>query len=198
MINLLPPETKDDIALSRHNFMLFKISIVLLGSILGMLLITQGGVFYMKQSKTAYAAQVQGSKEAIKSQNLESVQTKVEEISGNIKLTTDVLSREILFSKLLKQIGAVMPANTSLSDLKISKTERSVVLTAVASDYNTGTQIQVNLADPANKIFDKADIINITCSDAATDPRYPCTVIIRTQFSDNKSYLFIAPEGPKS
>ena len=198
MINLLPPETKADIALSRRNFKLFEVSGLLLISMIGIMFITLGGVFYMEQSKAAYNAQVAGSQEAIKSQNLESVQSKVEEISGNIKLTNDVLSREILFSKLLKQIGAVMPANTSLSDLKISKTERSVVLTAVASDYNTATQIQVNLADPANKIFDKADIINITCNDAATDVRYPCTVTVRTQFSNNKSYLFVAPEGAKS
>lgn len=197
MINLLPPETKADIALSRRNFKLFEISSLILASIAGVMLITLGGIFYMKQSQTAYETQIKQSQAAIDSQNLASVQSKVEEISSNIKLTNDVLSREILFSSLLRQIGGVMPANTSLSDLKISKTERSIVLTAVATDYNTATQIQVNLSDPANKIFDKADILNITCNDSSTDTKYPCTVTLRTQFSENKSYLFIS-NGAKS
>ena len=89
-------------------------------------------------------------------------------------------------------MGAAIPAKASLTGISISKLSGGIDLTAAASDYNTATQVQVNLQDPANKIFDKADIINIVCSSTSTDPQYPCTITIRAQFSKNNPFLFIA------
>src|SRR3989304_3430954 len=92
-------------------------------------------------------------------QKLEETQKSVQEISDNLKLVVQVLSREILFSKLIKQIGTAIPPSAVLTDLKIAKTSGGIDLTAVAIDYSTATQVQVNLQDPDNKIFDKADLI---------------------------------------
>jgi len=153
------------------------------------------GIWYIRSTQNNFASQVAKSKESIKSRQLESVQKRAEEISGDIKLTTDVLSKEVLFSKLLRQIGSVMPANTSLSDLKINTADSAIALTAVASNYNTASQVQINLSDPKNAIFAKADIVGITCD--KVDGRYPCTVTIRALFGDNKSYLFINPSKAK-
>ncbi len=198
MINLLPAEIKNDIAYARKNAFLLQLCAVLLSIISGIAVITIAGIFYMNQSKSLYNKQIQTAQVEIKNQKLETIQKQAEDISSNLKLTTQVLSREVLFSKLIKQIGAAMPANTALSDLKIGKTEGGIDLTAVASDYNTASQIQVNLSDQRNKIFDKADILNITCTSGNTDPRYPCTVTIRARFGTNNSFLFINPSGAKS
>ena len=200
MINLLPTDVKQDIAYARKNAKLLQFSIATMIVMSGIAVITLAGLFYMQQSKKLYNKQIQTAQEEIKSQKLETVQKQAEDISNNLKLTTQVLSREVLFSKLLKQIGSAMPANTALSDLKISKTEGGIDLTAVASDYNTASQVQVNLSDSANKIFDKADILNITCTAGSSDPRYPCTVSIRARFGKNNSFLFISPTttGAKS
>lgn len=198
MINLLPAEIKTDIAYARKNATLLTFCLLFITIIIGMAMITIAGLFYMNQSKSLYNKQIKTAQEEIKTQKLETVQKQAEDISSNLKLTTQVLSREVLFSKLIKQIGAAMPANTALSDLKIGKTEGGIDLTAVASDYNTGSQIQINLSDPKNKIFDKADILNITCTSGNTDPRYPCTVTIRARFGTNNSFLFISPSGVKS
>lgn len=199
MINLLPPETKQNIALARRNAKLLQLSGLLTLVIIGTALIAVFGIFYMQQSKKAISSQVVKSQETIKSQQLESVQKQVEDISNNLKLTTQVLSREVLFSKLLRQIGAAMPAKTLLSDLTIGKTEGGIDLTAVAADYNSGSQIQVNLSDPNNKIFDQADILSIACNAASPDKQYPCAVTIRARFGKNNSFMFITPStGAKS
>jgi len=125
------------------------------------------------------------------------IQKRVEDISGSLKLVVQVLSREILFSTLIRQIGSAIPAKASLTGLSISKVTGGIDLTAIASDYDTATQVQVNLKDPANKIFDKADIVNVTCTGAAaSDPAYPCTVTIRAQFASNNPFLFIKTTGP--
>ena len=65
-------------------------------------------------------------------------------------------------------------------------------LNAVTKDYQTATQVQLNLQDPKNKIFDKADILNITCSSSnPADPSYPCTISLKALFAKNNPFLFI-------
>lgn len=194
MINLLPPAIKSNLRFSRRNSYLLSYCITLVAVMIGMLCITMAGLFYMDQSRKSLAKQVEITRSSFDNRQLEKAQAQAEEISGNIKLTTSVLSKQILFSKLITQIGSVMPANTSLSDLKIDKGERGISLTAIAANYTAATQVQVNLSDPGNKIFEKADLISATCDQAASDPRYPCTVVIRALFGDNKSYLFINPD----
>ncbi len=196
MINLLPPNVKQNITYARHNTKLLRWSFVLLFGIVGTAVIVLFGLFYINQSTKSYAAQVEKTQDELNAQKLPETQKQVEDISSNLKLVVQVLSREILFSKLIKQIGAAIPANASLTSLSIAKVSGGIDLTAIASDYNTATQVQINLQDPANKIFDKADIVNISCTSSATaDPRYPCNVSIRAQFASNNPFLFINTKG---
>ena len=196
MINLLSPDVKTEIAYARRNNELLNYCLIMIALISGMAIITTIGLFYMRSSKIAYQKQVEQTKQSLQSQQLEAVQKQAEEISGNIKLTTDVLSRQLLYSKLIRQIGAAIPDKTSLSDLKITKGENGISLTAVAADYDSATQVQVNLADQSNKIFKKADIVRINCEKLAQ--KCPCTVEVRALFGDNSSYLFINPKKDKS
>jgi Tfp pilus assembly protein PilN len=197
MINLLPPDVKQGSFYARQNTKLLKWCLALVGAILGMGLVVAFGLFYMNQSIHNYTSQIQKTQQQLKAQNLEKTQARIDDISGSLKLVVQVLSREVLFSKLLKQIGSAIPAQASLTDLRIGKVEGAIDLTAITSDYNTGTQVQVNLQDPNNKIFDKADLVSITCSSASTaDLRYPCTVTIRAQFAKNNPYLFIQKAKP--
>lgn len=196
MINLLPPDVKQTIGYGRHNTKLLRWSFALISGIAGVALVVAFGLFYVNRAIIAYAAQVDKGQTELKIQKLDVTQAKVEDISGSLNLVVQVLSREILFSKLLKQIGSAIPAKASLSGIQIAKVQGGIDLTAIAADYNTATQVQVNLQDPANKIFDKADIINISCSSATTaDPHYPCTVTIRAQFAANNPFLFINTKG---
>lgn len=192
MINLLPTGVRENVAYARRNTKLFKWVSALACFIAGVGLIVALGMFYMDSSIRNLSTQLEQTKAELEAKNLEDTQTRVDEISGSLKLAVQVLSREILFSELIKQIGAVIPAKASLTDLQIAKVEGAIDLKAVASDYNTATQVQVNLQDPNNKIFDTADIINITCnSSGATDPRYPCTTNIRARFASKNPFLFI-------
>lgn len=189
MINLLPPTTKEGIVYARRNSQLRRYCLLIVLVMFGIAVIAVAGGWHISRTQASYEQQLAQSKSVIENRKLGSVQEEAETIAENIKLTINVLSKEVLFSKLLKQIGSVMPANTSLNDLKIDTDESAITLSALAQDYSTATQIQVNLSDPANKIFKSADIISINCDN--TDQRYPCTVSLRALFGDNKSYLFV-------
>lgn len=199
MINLLPPELKTNIRYARRNMLLrnwaiaLVISISTIGSVVGM------GYLYLYQTTATYAKQIEQGKTNLASQKLEETQAEVQNISNNLKLVIDVLSREVLFSGLITQIGTVIPDGAVLTSLSISSVEGALDLQLAAVDYETGTQAQVNLADAENKIFDKADILSIQCasnndSDGLAGT-YPCNVQVRAQFSKDNPFLFIKPKG---
>lgn len=121
-------------------------------------------------------------------QNLTGVQGQVHEISNNLNLVVQVLSKEVLFSELLQQLTTLMPASTNLTSLSISQTQGAIDITAAAKDYASAAQIQVNLTDANNRLFSKADIVSISCSGTGS---YPCSIELRALFSADSSYMFI-------
>lgn len=192
MINLQPPNVKQNLTYGRRNTQLLRWSLACLLAILGVAIVVLFGQFYMNQSIRNYSTQKQKTTDVLSAQQLSQTQKQVQDISSSLKLVVQVLSREVLFSRLIQQVGAAIPANARLTDLKISQTQGAIDLTAVASDYNTATQVQVNLQDPANKIFNKSDILNITCvATGAANARYPCSIGLRAQFAKSNPFLFI-------
>jgi Tfp pilus assembly protein PilN len=192
MINLLPPESKQSYHYAAQNVSLLRWMIAFAVGLVGLGIIATAGFVYIHQSTQNYASQVSDKEEALQEAKLAETQAKAQDITNSFKLVVQVLSKQVLFSKLLEQIAAIIPSNANLTDLNIAQAQGAIDLTAVATDYSTATQVQINMADPDNKIFAKADIINITCAaTSASDPRYPCTVTVRALFADNNPFLFI-------
>src|SRR5665213_2737325 len=192
MINLLPPEIKNGYRYARLNVALRRWAIMCLVTLIGLGGLATYGLLSLHQSTVRYNNQISAAEKLFKQEDIAGTQAQVKDISNSFKLVVKVLGQEVLFSQLLKQIAATIPANANLTGLNISQTQGALDITAITTDYNTATQVQVNLADPTNKNFSKADIVSITCnSDSATDPHYPCTVNIRALFAKNNPYLFI-------
>jgi hypothetical protein len=192
MINLLPPQTREQITYARRNKQLIRWCTFVLLAIVGLFLLTTSGYVYINQSSDAQSKQVDSTREQLRIQKLEETQTKVSEISGNLKLAVQVLQRQIIFSGLIQQIASAIPSGAALTDLRISKLQGGIDLEFDANDYQTATQVQVNLQDQANKIFDKADIVSINCSGGSADSGYPCNVTIRALFAKNNPYVLVA------
>jgi Tfp pilus assembly protein PilN len=196
MINLLPPELKTSYRFAHRNVKLRRWVILFVVALFGLGVISTFGLLTLQQSSTHYKNEIASSEAYLRKQKFKETQSHVKDISGSFKLVVQVLSQEVLFSQLLKQIATTMPNNAYLTQLSIGQTKGAIDLTAQTSDYKTATQVQVNLADPANKIFSKADILNITCNGTnILDPRYPCQINMRALFADNNPFLFINSKG---
>jgi hypothetical protein len=196
MINLLPRQVKDDVLYAKRNTKLVRwlVAIAIAGA--GAILIMAFGQLYLTQTAKTYSKQIESGQQRLRDQKLEETQTRVSEISGNLKLVVEVLSREVLFSKVLRQVGAAVPSGAVLTNLSIDKVEGGIDLTFEAKDYQTGSQIALNLQDPENKIFEKADIEQISCDAEIQENRtYLCQVTIRALFGDNSPYFFINEGG---
>lgn len=191
MINLLPPETKETYRYARRNRTLLRWTTACVLSIAGGALLAGGGYLYLNKSISDTNQQIANSNQQLQDQNLASVQKQVTSISNNLKLTVQVLSQEILFSKLLKQLASVTPSNAILTNLSITQAQGGVDITAQTANYDAATQLQVNLADPKNQIFSKADIVSINCNTGSATGKYPCTTTLRALFAADNPFLFI-------
>ena len=197
MINLLPPDIKENYRFARRNRILARWVTAASLCLLGAGLLLGGGYLYLNQSIKTTQNQITDTANELESQHLNSVQQQVTSISNNLKLTVQVLSKEILFSELLKQLASVTPSNVILTNLSITQAQGSVDIVAQTANYDAATQLQVNLADPKNQIFSKADIVGISCNNTGTglSSQYPCTATIRALFATNNPFLFINKGG---
>lgn len=198
MINLMPPELKTGYTYARRNVALRKWAAAFLIAFVGLGALATYGLLTIRQSTAHYNNQIAATEKTFQQENSSGTQKRVKDISNNFKLAVKVLSQEVLFSQLIKQVAATIPYNANLTGLNINQTRGGIDISADATDYNTATQVQVNLADPNNKIFSKADIVSITCGGNSTSSSaYPCTVSIRALFANNNPFLFINEKGAK-
>ena len=191
MINLLPPQLKQDYSYAKRNARLLKWVVSIGFGILGLVVITAAGILYLQQSASQYTKQAQQIDSNLNAGNQAKLDKEVKDISSNLKLAVQVLSKEVLFSKLLKQLAVIVPAQATLSNLSIMDLQSGVDISAKTTDYQAATQLLVNLTDPKNQIFAKADISSINCASSAQKVKYPCTVVIRAVFSQDNPFLFI-------
>jgi Tfp pilus assembly protein PilN len=192
MINLLPPEIKSGYRYARRNVELRRWVVICLAALVGLAGLATYGLVSLHQSTNTYNNKIAAAETVFKQEKFSQVQNEVKDESNSFKLAVKVLSQEVLFSELIKHITTTIPQGADLMGLSINQTQPGIDISANATDYATATQVQVNLGDPANKIFSKADIVNITCTSAnAVDPNHPCLITIRALFAPNNPFLFI-------
>lgn len=197
----MPYDSKDSIKYARLNSKLTKwiIGCVLLIAL--MIATVFAGVIYIDKTKSSLTKSIDQSKQTIASQKLDSTQKEAEDLSQGVKLIVQVLSKEVQFSKLLQQIGKLMPDGATLGQIQLSsKVSGAIDLTANAEDYKTATQVQVNLQDK-NSIFQRVDSLSVDCNETTTsttiDARYKCQTQLRALFKPDAAVTFLSTTGAK-
>lgn len=192
----MPAEAKSAVTYARLNLRLLHWTIGSLLIILAMGATVVLGGFYIDSAKNNLSSSIEQTKSAIATQKLDKVQAQAESISGGVKLIVQILSKEVLFSKLLQQIGGLMPAGVTLGDISLSNSVTGAIdLTANAVDYQSATQVQLNLQDPKNNLFDKVDTTSLTCTDTtqpSTGSKYKCQILVRALFKPTAAVTFLA------
>jgi hypothetical protein len=193
MINVLPPELKKEYSYARRNAGLLRMAGWIGVGLAIMALIIAAGLVYLQQSANDYKDLAAATNSRLESQDLAGVQKEAKGISDDIKLAVQVLEREVLFSQLLSRLAQVTPGGVTLQTITLTELQGGLDITAKSVDIPSATQLQVNLSDPANNIFEAADLVNTNC--APSDDKYRCTSVIRAQFTPDSPYYFIASPG---
>lgn len=194
MINLLTDERKKSIAYAKRNNQLLKWLIILGVALGGMVIIFAGSLFYIKQDIKAHEVSIAKSQASLEAQDEKGTLERVTEISGRLSLVVDVLSREVVFSKLLPHVGSLMPEGTSLNGLTLSRdTQGGIDLSIGARDYYTASQVLTNLQASDNQLFANADANSVDC-ESSTNAFYPCEVTIRAVLVKENPFLLLNME----
>ena len=191
MINLIPATYADAIRYGRQNTVLRKWLFGGACAIAGLIIITLSGWVYLDEQAKNLQKNLNMTNQQLSTQNLAQVQKDAKEITGDIKVINKVLSQEVRFSELIQAIGSDMPPGTVLASLSLSnKVNGAIDLSASGKDYTSITQIPINLSDPNNQLFSKVDVVNVSCSTAATTA-YKCTSTLRALFSKQAQTKFL-------
>lgn len=193
MINLLPAERKKAYLFARRNSIILRAIVGLAIGFTVLVLIVGGSLLFLQRETDNFKDSIAISKSDLQKQDEAETIARVQDISNSLKLVVNVLEQEVLFSELLKQVGAVMPSGTVLRNLSLNgDLSGALDLEAGAIDQNSASQVLINLKDPSNQLFKNADLVAITCS--GTDPAYPCTVILRAEFSNDNEFMLLSKE----
>ncbi|MEX2006586.1 MAG: hypothetical protein WD877_00170 [Candidatus Saccharimonadales bacterium] len=188
MINLLPPKYANKLKVGLRKKSLVRLAMASFAAILVLIAIFGIGLASMNRQTKADSARIDSLKSQLKAQNLEQVQKDAQIISSDVRVINQVLSRQISFSALIQAIGQVMPEGTVLTSLTLTKIDGAIDLSAKATNHTAASRIAANLNDPANGLFSKVDIINISCSPAQAD--YECSVSLKALFSPDAKARF--------
>ena len=191
MINLLPPQTKQAYYYAQSNEKLIKWVVALLIGLIGLGAIGTYGWVSLHQSISDNNKKVAAAENQLTQEHQATINKQIQTISSDFSLVVKVLSQEVVFSKLLTSMAAAMPSGANLTNLTITNTAGGAGLDikAEATNYNTASQVQVNLADPSNGIFSKADLVSITCDNQIAHPNHPCNVVLRAEFAKNNQFV---------
>jgi|GEM_PF-262052 len=224
MINLLPPDLKAEYRYARLNLRLRNWAFGGLAGLVGLAALAAFGLLFLSHSADVYRDINANKATVLKSQHADTVAQQVNTLSGNLSLMVKVLSKQVLFADLLKQLGTVTPPDVVLTGLSISQGENALNITAQSKTYEAGTQLFTNLNTPDNRIFSKADLQGVSCNpvtdsgsgalgsglaggaynsgsgntSSGSPTTYPCSVSIRALFVRDSPFLFINSQGTKS
>jgi len=159
MINLLPPEKKQDIKYGRLNIILIQyvvLAMVVTVTLLGIVVLGSN-----KLSSVQKDIQKEVKASELKVNDLRGYHEQAQQISNQVQTLSNLFSREVKFSELLTSIGGVMPTGSSLTQLTLSDDRTlPLSLTADVTSEEVAAVLRKNLEE--SDIFEKADIVSLT------------------------------------
>ncbi len=196
MINLLPPEAKQEAHYGRRNRKLVFIAGGICTMIVALGAITLFGQFYLSRSETQTKKSSRIVEQRIKDQNLEASQKSLETLDANFKTASQLLAKQILFSKIFPKLAEIIPKDASVRQLSISDSSTYLQFEIVAPTRAIANQGYINVSDPKNGLFEKADLLDISCTDATekttTDSASAlCKVTVKALFRSDSPFLLL-------
>ena len=165
MINLLPPASKEEIIYGRRNRALVGWIGAFGVVMIGLALLTVVGTFYVKMQADSFESKVADSKQRIIDQNLEVAQKDAETFVNNLDTVVKLLKDQLLFSKIIKSTGSVLPNGVVLKEINYDSKESTMTLDVIGASEQDVTQAYINISGDGSKLFSKADLIQVQRSD---------------------------------
>ena len=165
MINLRPPELKEDVKYAKYNVTLVQYMIVALGTV-GVIIFL---MLFGKQTLTNTKNDIERllATDRAKAAALQEVNQEATTLSATVDTIGALLDEEVKFSYLLREIGSIMPPGAKLSALSLSQdSTQPVRLTVDLVTAEKAGVLQQNLLE--SRLFIGADILSVAQAGAGT------------------------------
>ncbi len=195
MINLLPPQRLLNMRIARNNMILRRYLELALISFVVIAGAVIGAYYLLENQQTNIKTTLEADQKKVK--ELEPVQKQAEDLSVTINTIAGLMSRNVVFSDMLTQIGGIMPSGSVLTGLQFSLEDLKspLVVSAQVESEERAAVLRNNLA--SSPLFKSAEIKLITeikkeesaTTDLAGEPvvqsPYNYTVTINAFFKDD-------------
>lgn len=196
MINLLPPDAKDDALYGRRNRKLVFTAAGICAMILALGALTLFGQFYLSRSEKQFKSSGQVVEQRIKDQKLEDSQKSLEALAANFKIASQLLGKQILFSKLFPKLAEITPTGAFVRQVSIDDNDTYLQFEISAPTRELANQGYINVSDSKNGLFEKADLLDISCADSSEksssgDTTLPCKATVKALFRSDSPFLLL-------
>lgn len=186
MINLLPPEQKQEIIYGRKNRSLVTWIIALVIVLLGIVLITVFGQFYIKSNVNSLNNKKESTVKRIDDQDLEKRQAETTAFANNLNTVTSLLEDQLLFSKIITSLGGVLPNKVTVLNIDFQASDNTLKLQLVGADEQAVTQGFINLSSAESSLFTSADLENVDCSSGDS-----CVASVTVLLNKDSEFYFL-------
>lgn len=190
MINLLPSEVKQDIGYARRNKVLWTWIVILWLFLVAVVAIIAVGTFFISQRAGNLNRLVTISEQRVKDQNLTDYQKKAEVFSNDLNTAVKLLENQLLFSKIIRTIGSVLPPGVTLGTLDYSVEDDILTLNVEAKDQRAISTAFENISNGqqiSNNLFTKADLLKVDCN----SDEQKCTGSIVVLLNKNSEFYLL-------
>jgi hypothetical protein len=197
MINLMPDYLREEIIFARRNRVLLKWIMAVVVVIAGVGVMTIFGQYYINRNTSSLESVASITQNRISAQSLQVTQQEIQTLSNNFTTVSQLLKRQLLFSKMFVKIGSIVPSGAILRGITLSTVASTAIdLNIISIDRDSATQAFVNISDPANGLFEKADLLSVSCTQDTTNStsinaKYPCSALIKVVIKTDSSFYFL-------
>lgn len=184
MINLLPPEQKTATKFARQNKKLLAWLVAFVMVLAVIFIITIVGILLINLSVRSLNNSAKQAQERISSQSLNEAQKQAETFSNNLETVVRLLKEQLLFSKILKSIGSVLPNDVVLRDINFSASDAAISLNVIGPSNQAVTQAHLNILKSNNGLFSNADLVSIKQEESG----YNATIVVQLK-KDSQFYF---------
>ena len=118
MINLMPDQAKKEIRSARVNVILVRYMTIILLAFGFLVLLLAGSYFILMQTKQSQQQLIEAN--AAKADVYSSTKAQVDALSSSLSEAKSILDQEILYSKVLVNIGQQMPPGTVIDKISLN------------------------------------------------------------------------------
>lgn len=171
MINLLPPEEKRQLRAARTNTLLLRYNIFLIGAVVFLGLAV--GVTYVYLSNTKASAETLISENRARVADFADIQAQADLFRTNLKTAKQILDNEVVYTKVMLAIAALMPSGTILDKLNLDSQTFGTETTLSARAVSYEDALRLKESFEKSSIFTNVHFQSINSGGQAP---YPLTV----------------------